>query len=361
MSRKQNSAPTVMIMAGGTGGHVFPGLALAAELQKQNVQVVWLGTHVGLEAQWVKQAGIDFYPIDIQGLRGKGMLGWLVAPFRVLKAMRQARAILRQTQPDLVLGMGGFVCGPGGLATRWQGIPLWLHEQNAVVGLTNRLLAPLAEKIWCAFPNRQLQGKKVTVVGNPVRAGLTEVAPVKNPHIHTLLVLGGSRGAQALNQSVPQALALLPPEARPQRIVHQTGTAQVAATRTLYQDLQIPAEVVSFIEAMPQAYAQADFVIARAGALTVSELISAARPALLVPFPYAVDDHQSANAAVLVAAGGGQQMPQKALTDSALAQALQAWQQGDRLTQASLALSEQRPTAVAEQLAQRLLSRLQSS
>lgn len=304
----------IMIMAGGTGGHVFPGIALADELRSRQVGVVWLGTAGGLEKNWVEQAGIEFEEITIQGLRGKGLLGWLVSPFRVLKALLQARKIMQQHKPDAVLGMGGFVCGPGGLAAKSLGLPLFIHEQNAIAGFTNKLLAPLSNKVFCGF--KIAAWEKGIYVGNPVRAEIEAVPAIEETQAAKILVIGGSRGALALNQLVPQALKLLDEEVRPQ-VLHQTGTNLLEQTQAEYAGLE--AEVVPFISDMAQAYKQATLVISRAGALTVAELMAAGRPAILVPFPFAVDDHQTANAEFFVQTGGATVAQQKDLNPEILA------------------------------------------
>lgn len=331
----------VMIMAGGTGGHVFPGIAIAQALRARGVDVGWLGTQDGMEKRWVEQAGIGFDAISIKGLRGNGLAGWLKAPLNVARAWRQSRAVMRKQEPDLVLGMGGFVCGPGGLAAKSLGIKLVLHEQNAIPGLTNKLLAPLAEKVITAFPQNALKGPKVTLIGNPVREGLETVPvlePVEQVEPCHLLILGGSRGALALNQTVPEALALMAPEERPS-VTHQTGEKTLEEARKAYSKAGVQAEVLPFINDMVSAYAQADMVICRSGALTVSELMATARPAIMVPYPHAVDDHQKANAQALVDLGGGVVIEQGVLTAERLAEAIRSWcAQNERRVTASRAI-----------------------
>ncbi|MBD3822341.1 MAG: undecaprenyldiphospho-muramoylpentapeptide beta-N-acetylglucosaminyltransferase [Thiotrichales bacterium] len=345
----------ILIMAGGTGGHVFPGLALAASFKQKGIEVAWLGTLGGMEKEWVEKAQIDFYPIRIKGLRGNGLLGWLKAPVNVLRAWMQARHIIKQVRPDIVLGMGGFVCGPGGLAARSLGIDLALHEQNAIVGLTNRWLAPFAKHIITAFPQNQLQGDKVICLGNPVREGLEAIATVGTHRPLQLLVLGGSRGALALNKTVPQALALLPESERPV-VIHQTGTKTLEEAQRAYQAAGVSAKVVPFIEDMVEAYEHADLVVCRSGALTVSELMASARPAIMVPFPFAVDDHQTANAEVLAAIGGGEIIQQTDLTPEALAARLLFWQQDDALKAASEHIRKQAPQKAKEQIVELLIN-----
>lgn len=348
----------ILIMAGGTGGHVFPGLALAEALAEHQIETVWLGTQNGMEQQWVSAAKVPFDSIAIKGLRGNGFKGWLKAPFNVIKAWRQARRIIKHQSPDLVLGMGGFVCGPGGLAALSLGIPLVLHEQNAIAGLTNKLLAPFAKKVFCAFPQCRFFLAETDVVGNPVRAGLENIPPVRRSNEVrpiSILVLGGSRGALALNEMVPAALALLPESDRP-NVRHQTGEKTLSAAQQAYEQAGVAADVVPFIDNMVEAYQQADLVISRAGALTVSELLAAARPALLVPYPYAVDDHQTANAQALVELGGGEVMPQSELTPALLLEKLQPWLDLSKCELASQAIRQQAPQQATETIISQLLA-----
>lgn len=343
----------VVIMAGGTGGHVFPGIALAQAFGERAMACHWLGTQGGMEANWVAQAHIPFSAISIKGLRGNGLKGWLLAPLNVWRAFWQARRILKQQAPDLVIGMGGFVCGPGGLAARSLGIPLVLHEQNAIAGLTNRLLAPLARYIFCGFEQTSLKGSKVEVIGNPVRAEIETLTPLTAPLVRHILVIGGSRGARALNETVPQALAQIDQAERPS-VLHQTGQGDVAATQARYHALGVQANVVPFIDNMAQAYQQAGLVIARSGALTVSELMCAGRPAILVPFPFAVDDHQTANAQVMVELDGATLIQQNALDAASLAQAIQSKLDSPD----TLAASQRLYQAAQRQSAQRLVARV---
>ncbi|MGC9386023.1 MAG: undecaprenyldiphospho-muramoylpentapeptide beta-N-acetylglucosaminyltransferase [Hydrogenovibrio sp.] len=339
----------VLIMAGGTGGHVFPGLAIAKALAEEGVETVWLGTHDGMEQTWVQPTGIPFYRISIKGVRGNGWLGWLAAPFRVTRAWWQARKILLETQPDLVLGMGGFVCGPGGLAAWSLGKKLVLHEQNAIPGMTNKWLAPLAKRVICAFPQSVLRGSNVVTLGNPVRAGLESLSCVLPQTPRRLLVMGGSRGALALNQVVPAALALLPINERPQ-VCHQTGEKTLSQAQEAYAAAGVDATVTPFIDDMVQAYQAADLVICRSGALTVSELLAAARPAILVPYPHAVDDHQTANAQALVEIGGGEVIQQSALTAETLAERLRFWMDSETCQAASRAIRAQAPQAATQRI-----------
>ncbi|MCP5143022.1 MAG: undecaprenyldiphospho-muramoylpentapeptide beta-N-acetylglucosaminyltransferase [Chromatiales bacterium] len=308
----------VVITAGGTGGHVFPALAVASELRRLGIGVSWIGTRHGLEARVVPAAGIDIDWIEVSGLRGNGALGWLKSPFTLWRALRQALAAVSARKPDAVLGMGGFVTGPVGVASWLRRVPLIVHEQNAIAGLTNRLLARIATRVLEAFPN-SFAGKVRNAVhtGNPIRAGIAALAahpdPVgrlsaREPRAR-LLVIGGSLGAKALNETVPAALALVPAAVRPM-VRHQAGEATLETARQAYADNSVEAEVTPFIEDMAEAYAWADFAICRAGAMTVAELAAAGLPAILVPFPHAVDDHQTANARYLSDAGAALLCPQ---------------------------------------------------
>lgn len=317
-----HQSPHVLIMAGGTGGHVFPALAVARELQKRGARVSWMGTQSGIEARLVPAHGLPLHTIEIAGLRGKGVVSWLGAPLRLLRACMQAFSLLRELSPQLVIGMGGFASGPGGLAAWLQRRPLVIHEQNAAPGLTNRSLAWLANCVLQAFPNTFSTRHAACTVGNPVRseildlAGPTQRWAMRNDAVR-LLVLGGSGGALAINQRVPAALGQLDMAQRPQ-VRHQAGRT-LAEAEAAYAEHGVAAQVSAFIDDMAEAYAWADMVICRSGALTVAELAAAGLPALLVPFPHAVDDHQSANAAWLVDAGAATMIRQPELTVERLA------------------------------------------
>jgi UDP-N-acetylglucosamine--N-acetylmuramyl-(pentapeptide) pyrophosphoryl-undecaprenol N-acetylglucosamine transferase len=297
------SAP-VMIMAGGTGGHIFPGLAVARELQKRGVPVVWLGGKVGLETKLVPQAGLELESLEFAGVRGKGMLTLLLAPLRLLKAAFAARAVFKRVQPRSVLSMGGYAAAPGGIAARLAGVPLVVHEQNRVPGVTNRMLARFASHVLTGFENSFPQGEWV---GNPVR---TEIAAIESPAQRfaarddaiRVLVLGGSQGAQSLNQQLPQVFQRRGHSVNLQ-IRHQCGEKHLQKTREIYAVADVDAVVEPFIDDMAAAYAWADIVVCRAGALTLAELCVAGLPSVLVPYPSAVDDHQTRNAEVLVEAG----------------------------------------------------------
>jgi UDP-N-acetylglucosamine--N-acetylmuramyl-(pentapeptide) pyrophosphoryl-undecaprenol N-acetylglucosamine transferase len=305
----------VMIMAGGTGGHVFPALAVAAELRERGAEVFWLGTRQGLEAKLVPAAGISMEWVSVSGLRGKGAMAWLLAPWRLLWAALQVLAVMLRQRPVVVLGMGGFVTGPGGVVTWLLRKPLVIHEQNAIAGLTNRLLAPLAQRVLEAFPGT-FHGKHVTHTGNPVRRVIADL-PVPEQRfaarsgVLRLLVLGGSLGARALNEVVPAALAQL--SSRPE-VWHQTGSRNLDETLEHYRAAAVTARVEPFIDDMAAAYGWADLVVCRAGALTVAELAAAGVGAVLVPYPHAVDDHQTRNAAYLSDAGAAVVIQQAELT-----------------------------------------------
>ncbi|MFU8832639.1 MAG: undecaprenyldiphospho-muramoylpentapeptide beta-N-acetylglucosaminyltransferase [Wenzhouxiangella sp.] len=314
--------PNILIMAGGTGGHIFPGLAVARVLIEQGAGVSWLGTPHGLENRVVPAAGIELDQISISGLRGRGLAGWLAAPWRVLKAMVQARRIFRQRQPACVLSMGGYVAGPGGIMARLMGIPLVIHEQNAIAGMTNRWLRPWASRVMTGFPNVLKDGEHC---GNPVRADIVALDDPDERYSQRtgplkLLVIGGSLGAAAFSDIVPRALALLPVEQRP-TITHQAGR-QLASTAESYRAAGIEGEVVEFIDDMAAAWSSADLAICRAGALTVAELSAAGVASLLVPFPHAVDDHQTANARYLTTAHAAWLVQERDLNAEALASRL---------------------------------------
>jgi UDP-N-acetylglucosamine--N-acetylmuramyl-(pentapeptide) pyrophosphoryl-undecaprenol N-acetylglucosamine transferase len=316
----------VMVMAGGTGGHVFPALAVARELRQRGADVVWLGSRGGFEVRVVPDAGFRSEWISIRGLRGKGAGQWFLAPFRMLLAMWQAFRILRRNSPAVVLGMGGFAAGPGGVMARLLGIPLVIHEQNAIPGLTNRWLARIASRVLEAFPG-SFKTRAATAVGNPVRpdiAALPEPAERMASHQGKprLLVLGGSQGARALNEMLPQALGAMDPEQRPQ-VRHQAGKDKAETTEAAYERAGVEGAVEPFIADMAEAYEWADLVICRAGALTVSELAAAGIGSVLVPFPFAVDDHQTRNATFLTASGAARLLPEQQMSPENLAQLLQ--------------------------------------
>lgn len=294
-----NKNKKILIIAGGTGGHVMPALAVAHYLKEKNTDIHWLGTTQGIEANLVPKAGIPISYIDIQGLRGKRWTGWLFAPWRVAKAFWQACRIIWKEQPHAVLSMGGYVAGPGAMAAWLTRKPLLIHEQNSVAGWTNRILATFASRIMVAFPGVfSSHSKKVRQTGNPVRRTILEIKKEPATQPLNVLILGGSQGALKLNEIIPQALAQIAPDKRP-FICHQTGKAHLAITKEHYQALNVKAEVVDFIDDMAKAYAKADIVICRSGALTIAELTAVGVASILIPFPYAVDNHQKYNAQYL--------------------------------------------------------------
>ncbi len=328
------AAPLALIMAGGTGGHVFPALALARELRARAWQIVWLGTRRGLEARVVPAEHIPVEWLSVSGLRGKGWLTWVRAPLWLLRALGQALAVMRRRRPALVVGLGGFASGPGGLAAWLMRRPLVIHEQNAVAGFTNRCLAHLARRVLAAFPGSFRPGVHARVIGNPVRREIVELPPpaqrfaLREPAIR-LLVLGGSQGAAALNAVVPFALAQASSLAQANAaagqsaarfdVRHQTGERWLPIAQQSYARAGVSARLHAFIEDMSEAYGWADLVICRAGALTVSELTAAGVGAVLVPFPAATDDHQTRNAEALVAAGAAVMIAESALSAERLA------------------------------------------
>lgn len=337
----------VLIMAGGTGGHVFPGLACAREFQRRGMTVSWLGTSAGIEAKLVPQAGIELFCIDIKGVRGKGVVRLLSAPLMLAQAVWQAIAVVRKVKPDCVLGMGGFAAAPGGFAARLMMKPLVIHEQNSVAGTTNRLLAPCATRVMEAFPDTFARKAKVRWAGNPVREEISAVASVAgdNKPLH-LLVLGGSLGAQILNEAVPAALATIAPGERP-IVRHQCGAQHAEKTAAIYRQHDIDADVQPFITDMAATYAWADVVVCRAGALTIAELTCAGRASILVPLPHAIDDHQTKNAEWLQKAGGAEILLQKQLTPESLAQHLLQFIRSPQkiITMAKAARAQSKPDA----------------
>ncbi|WP_122509363.1 undecaprenyldiphospho-muramoylpentapeptide beta-N-acetylglucosaminyltransferase [Pseudomonas viridiflava] len=301
----------VLIMAGGTGGHVFPALACAREFQSRGYKVHWLGTPRGIENELVPQAGLTLHLINVTGLRGKGRLSLLKAPLMLFKALMQARKVVRELKPVCVVGFGGYVTGPGGLAAKLAGVPLIIHEQNAVAGTANRSLASFASRVCEAFPDTFAASNKRRTTGNPVRVELFLETPRQAlaGRKARLLVLGGSLGAEPLNKLLPEALAQLPVDIRPE-VFHQAGKNHDEITAERYRNVGVEAQVAPFIQNMAQAYSWADLVVCRAGALTISELAAAGLPSLLIPLPHAIDDHQSRNADYLAREGAAFVMPQ---------------------------------------------------
>ncbi len=356
----------VLIMAGGTGGHVFPGLAVAEELRERGLDVTWLGTRRGVEAQLVPARDFPICFIEVGGLRGKkGVLGKVKAPWQLLKALWQAFGVMSSVKPNVVLGLGGFVSGPGGLAARLLGKPLVIHEQNAVAGTTNRLLAKIANRVLEAFPGSLPGGQHC---GNPVRSDISSLpAPeqrlcdspdASSEQEPALLVLGGSLGALAINKMIPGCVARMPEGMRP-IIRHQTGGDHLETTRQAYADAGVCADTSAFIEDMAEVYGWADLVLCRAGALTVSELTAAGLASILVPFPFAIDDHQTANGTWLVDHEAALLIQQDDLNEVDLAALLgELFSDRPRLlsmAKAARALSRPQATAVVADVCQELI------
>jgi len=351
----------VLIMAGGTGGHVFPALAVAKVLRARGIEVVWLGVATGMEARVVPAQGFPMEMLRIGGVRGKGLMTLLKAPFALARAVPEARAVMRRLRPRVVLGAGGYVSGPGGIAAWLLGIPLVIHEQNAVAGFTNRVLARIATEVLEAFPGSFGAGIPAHTIGNPVRADIASLPPPSERFAGRgarirLLVFGGSQGAQRLNAVVPEALARLDPALRPQ-VRHQTGERGVEAARAAYRERNLEAEVLPFIEDMAAAYAWADLALCRAGAMTITELEAAGLGAVLVPLAVATDDHQTKNAQALAALGAGRIVPERELSADTLSGCL-AELAGDRgrLLKMAEAARGARTTDAADRLADRCLA-----
>ena len=339
---------TILIMAGGTGGHIFPALAVAEKMRERGWHVVWLGNPEGMEARLVPQHGFEMVWVKFGALRGKGIVRKLLLPLNLLRGFWQAQKAIRQVQPNVVLGMGGYITFPGGMMAALLGKPLVFHEQNSVAGLANRVLAGVADRIATGFPEVLAKG---VWAGNPVRPEIAKMAPPaerfagRDGALH-LLVIGGSLGAQALNEMVPQAMALLGENELPQ-IVHQAGEKHIEALKANYAAVGVPAHCVSFIEDMAGAYEWADLVVCRSGALTVAELAAAGVASILVPFPHAVDDHQTGNARFLVNVGGAFLLPQGELTPEAIA-LIRNYSRGQLLEMAEKARSLAKPDANEE-------------
>ena len=339
---------TLLIMAGGTGGHIFPALAVAEKMRERGWRVVWLGNPEGMEARLVPQHGFEMVWVKFGALRGKGFLRKLLLPLNLLRGFWQAQRAIRQVQPNVVLGMGGYITFPGGMMAALFGKPLVVHEQNSVAGLANRVLAGVADRIVTGFPEVL---KKGVWAGNPVRPEIAKIAPPAERFAGRdgalrLLVIGGSLGAQALNEIIPQGMALLGENELPQ-IVHQAGEKHIEALKANYAAAGVPAHCVPFIEDMAGAYEWADLVICRAGALTVAELAAAGVASILVPFPHAVDDHQTGNARFLVNVGGAFLLPQGELSPEAIA-LIRNYSRGQLLEMAEKARSLAKPDATEE-------------
>lgn len=319
------NTPCALVMAGGTGGHIFPGLAVAEALRERGWRVHWLGAPGSMESRLVPPCGFALETIDFGGVRGKGALTLVLLPLRLLRAFWQALGVVRRVHPDVVVGLGGYISFPGGMMGTLLGKPLVLHEQNSVAGMANKVLAGVADRVFTAFPNVMRKGEWV---GNPLREPFLHQKPPAERFAGRsgplrLLVVGGSLGAKALNDTVPKALALLPPGERP-RVTHQSGEKQIDALRANYAAAGVEATLTPFIEDTAQAFADADLIVCRAGASTVTEIAAVGAAALFVPFPAAVDDHQTVNARFLVDAGGAWRVPQTEFTPESLAQTLRS-------------------------------------
>lgn len=343
---------TLLVMAGGTGGHIFPGLAVADAVRDAGWRVVWLGNPDGMEARLVPVRGYEMAGVRFAALRGKGLLRKLLLPMNLLRGFSQALEQLKKIRPDVVLGMGGFISFPGGMMAVLKGIPLLVHEQNSVAGLANRVLAGIADRVLCGFPAVL---RKAEWSGNPVRPEIAALAPpaqrygermcAEPPLPLNLLVIGGSLGAQVLNETLPAALAMLPEGQRP-RVVHQAGEKHLATLEAAYARAGVRADCVAFIDDMAGAYAWTDLVVCRAGALTVAELSAAGVASILVPYPHAVDDHQTGNARFLADAGAAILLPQAELSAEKLS-LLGNLGRGQLLQMAEKARALARPDATA--------------
>lgn len=341
---------TLLVMAGGTGGHIMPALAVAEALRSAGWRVVWMGNENAMEGRLVPARGFETAWIRFGALRGKGLLRLLMLPLNLLRGFWQAAGAIRRIRPDVVLGLGGYVTFPGGMMAALLGRPLVIHEQNSIAGLANRVLAGVSDRILCGFP--EALGKKGQWVGNPVR---TEICAIEAPAKRwanrqgqlSVLVVGGSLGASALNDNVPKALALLPAEQRP-RVRHQAGEKHLARLQKNYADAAVNADCVAFIDDMAAAYADADVVICRSGALTVAELAAAGCASVLIPFPFAVDDHQTYNAKFLSDHGAAVLLPQDEMSPETLATLLRNFKRETLLVMAEKARGLAKPEATAD-------------
>ncbi len=358
---------TLMVMAGGTGGHVYPALAVADALRARGWDVIWLGTRAGLEARVVPAAGIEMVWVSMGGMRGKSVLKKLLLPLMLLVAFGQSLRVILQRRPDVVLGMGGYTAFPGGMMASLLNRPLVIHEQNSVGGLTNRVLACLADRVLTAFPqafknaaDKPIPCRSVATewVGNPVRSGIAAMANNERTDIATttrvphsgplrLLVVGGSLGASALNELIPKALAQLPSDKRP-LVVHQSGRQHLEVLSANYAAAGVEADVCDYIEDMAAAYRACDFAVCRAGAMTVAELACAGVPAVLVPFPFAVDDHQTGNAEFLSTAGAAWLIQQKDLSAEKLAALMRGLDRATLAAMSGKALALAKPDATRQ-------------
>jgi UDP-N-acetylglucosamine--N-acetylmuramyl-(pentapeptide) pyrophosphoryl-undecaprenol N-acetylglucosamine transferase len=341
--------PCALVMAGGTGGHIFPGLAVAEALRTKGWRVHWLGAPGSMESQLVPPRGFTLEAIDFSGVRGKGLVTLALLPVRILRAFWQSIRVVRRVQPQVLVGLGGYITFPGGMMGVLLGKPLVLHEQNSIAGMANKVLAGVADRVFTAFPGVMRKG---LWIGNPLRAEFLRQPPPAERFAGRsgplrVLVVGGSLGAKALNDVVPQALALIPEGARPV-VTHQSGAKQIDALRANYAEAGVQAELTPFIDDTASAFAAADLVICRAGASTVTELAAVGAAALFVPFPHAVDDHQTTNAKFLVDAGGGWLVQQDQLTAQGLAEMLKTVDRGVLLQRAEAARTKQKTEATAD-------------
>jgi UDP-N-acetylglucosamine--N-acetylmuramyl-(pentapeptide) pyrophosphoryl-undecaprenol N-acetylglucosamine transferase len=345
-------ARSILIMAGGTGGHIFPALAVADVLRADGWQVTWLGAPKSMEAELVPKHGYDVAWVRFSGLRGKGLLRKLMLPFNLLVALWQSAVAMFRYRPDVVLGMGGYITFPGGLMAWLLRKPLVIHEQNSIAGMSNKALAVLADRVMCGFPNVLKKGEWC---GNPVRESIAALPEPQQRYqarngVLNVLVVGGSLGAQAINECLPQALFCMPQEIEP-KVIHQTGKKHFEEVQAMYNDAGIAAEIKPFLDDMAHYYAWADLVICRAGALTVAELAAAGVASILVPFPYAVDDHQSGNAKFLSDKGAAILLPQNELAPRRLAAILEGMTREKALVMAQAARALSQPAA-AQRVAQ---------
>jgi UDP-N-acetylglucosamine--N-acetylmuramyl-(pentapeptide) pyrophosphoryl-undecaprenol N-acetylglucosamine transferase len=338
--------PSILIMAGGTGGHIFPGLAVAEYLRICGWKVFWLGNQSGMEYRLVKACGFPFEAVEFGGLRGKGLKAKLMLPLNLARASLQSLKIMRRINPSVVLGMGGYITFPGGLMTKFLKKPLVLHEANSVAGSANRALTKIAMRTLTGFPDTMSNAEWV---GNPIRAEFDAVgAPAKRYEERTgplsILVVGGSLGAAALNEAIPAALALMDKDARP-NVIHQAGDKHLVDLQQRYADFGVAADIRPFIDDMPRAYAQADLVICRSGAMTVSEIAACGVASCLIPFPFAIDDHQTANAQFLSDADAAILLPQEDLAPQDLASMIQNFSRKDLQAMAERAHALAKPHA----------------
>jgi UDP-N-acetylglucosamine--N-acetylmuramyl-(pentapeptide) pyrophosphoryl-undecaprenol N-acetylglucosamine transferase len=340
---------TALIMAGGTGGHIFPGLAVAEALREKGWKVHWLGGPQSMESRLVPPRGFAYEQIDFSGVRGKGLLTLALLPLRLFKAFWQSLAVVRRVKPDVVVGLGGYITFPGGMMAALLGKPLILHEQNSVAGMANKVLAAVADLVLTTFPDVFAKGQWI---GNPLRKEFLEQTPPAERFAQRtgkmkLLVIGGSLGAKALNEIIPQALAKMPEDQRPE-VIHQGGEKQIEQLRANYLAAGVHAELTPFIANTARAFAEADLVICRAGASTVSEIAAVGAPAVFVPFPFAVDDHQTTNAQFLSDQGAATLLPQDQMTVERVIQLLQNSERPTQILQGLKAYSLRKTDATEQ-------------